>query len=94
MAALRTFEVFRQKAPGDAHVHVGEVEAPDAAAAMLVAKEHFARREICCSLWVADRADVLRSQWEPQVLDAGRAKAYRRSGGIRGADPAAAGSRS
>ncbi len=83
MGYLRIYEVFRQKAPGDAHVHVGEVEAPDAEAAMVAAKEHFARREVCCSLWVADRSQVLRSQWEPEVFDAGRAKAYRRSGGLR-----------
>jgi ring-1,2-phenylacetyl-CoA epoxidase subunit PaaB len=89
MPYLHTFEVFRQKAPGDAHVHVGEVEAPDAEAAMLLAKEHFARREACCSLWVADRRQVLRSQWEPEVFDAGRAKAYRRSGGLRAASAAA-----
>jgi phenylacetate-CoA oxygenase PaaH subunit len=80
---LHTYEVFRQKAPGDAHVHVGEVEAPDAEAAMTLAKEHFARREACCSLWLADRADLLVSHWEPEVFDAGRAKAYRRSGGLR-----------
>ncbi len=77
------FEVFRQKAPGDPHVHVGEVEAPDSATAIVLAKEHFARREACCSLWVVDRADVTVSHWEPEVLQAGRAKAYRRSGGIR-----------
>lgn len=90
MSYLHTFEVFRQKAPGEAHVHVGEVEAPDAAAAMVLAKEHFARREVCCSLWVADRSQVLRSQWDPEVFDAGRAKAYRQSGGLRapsGAQP-------
>lgn len=83
MTYLHTFEVFRQKAPGEAHVHVGEVEAPDASSAMMLAKEHFARREVCCSLWVADRSDVHRSQWDPEVFDAGRAKAYRRSGGLR-----------
>jgi ring-1,2-phenylacetyl-CoA epoxidase subunit PaaB len=83
MGYLRIYEVFRQKAPGDAHVHVGEVEAPDAETAMVLAKEHFARLEVCCSLWVADRSQVLRSQWEPEVFDAGRAKAYRRSGGFR-----------
>ena len=80
---MATFEVFRQKSPGDPHVHVGEVEAPDSATAMVLAKEHFARREVCCSLWVVDRAAVGVSHWEPEVLQAGRAKAYRRSGGIR-----------
>ena len=50
---------------------------------MVLAKEHFARREVCSSLWVVARADVAVSHWDPEVLEAGRAKAYRRSGGIR-----------
>ncbi len=83
MTSFGTFEVFRQKSPGEAHVHVGEVEAPDIDAAMMVAKEHFARREVCCSLWVARRDDVARSNWTPEVLSSGHLKSYRRSGGIR-----------
>ena len=80
---MPTYEVFRQKAPGDAHLHVGEVEAPDDAAALVTAKEHFARREVCCSIWVVGREHVQCSNWAPEVFDAGRAKSYRRSGGIR-----------
>lgn len=80
---FRTFEVFRQKTAGEAHVHVGEVEAPDADAAMMLAKEHFARREVCSSLWVVDRDAVQQSNWAPEVMAAGRLKSYRRSGGIR-----------
>jgi ring-1,2-phenylacetyl-CoA epoxidase subunit PaaB len=80
---VRTYEVFRQKAPGDPHVHVGEVEAPDDDVALVLAKEHFARREVCCSVWVVAREHVQRSNWAPEVFDAGRTKAYRRSGGIR-----------
>jgi phenylacetate-CoA oxygenase PaaH subunit len=80
---VRTYEVFRQKAPGDPHLHVGEVEAPDDATALVLAKEHFARREVCCSVWVVAREHVQRSNWVPEVFDAGRAKSYRRSGGIR-----------
>ena len=83
MSGTTVFEVFRQKAPGEAHVHVGEVEAPDAAAATVLAKEHFARREICSSLWVVPRTAVHASTWDPDVLSAGREKAYRRSGGLR-----------
>jgi ring-1,2-phenylacetyl-CoA epoxidase subunit PaaB len=78
-----TYEVFRQKSPGDPHLHVGEVEAPDDGSALVLAKEHFARREVCCSLWVVAREHVQRSNWVPDVFDAGRAKTYRRSGGIR-----------
>jgi ring-1,2-phenylacetyl-CoA epoxidase subunit PaaB len=80
---VRTFEVFRQKAPGDEYVHVGEVEAPDGDAALLVAKEHFARREVCSGLWVVDRAHVHSAYWDPGVLASGRAKTYRRSAGLK-----------
>ena len=87
---FEVFEVFRQKTPGEAHVHVGEVEAPDREGAMMVAKEHFARREVCSSLWVVAREDVERSTWAPEVMAAGRLKAYRRSGGIRSSAEAGA----
>ena len=80
---LPVFEVFRQKAPGEAHVHVGEVEAPDSATAMILAKEHFARREVCCSLWVVDRADVVAQPLGPRGAGGWPGQAYRRSGGIR-----------
>jgi phenylacetate-CoA oxygenase PaaH subunit len=83
MGDFKVFEVFRQKTPGEPHIHVGEVEAPDEDAAMVVAKEHFARREVCSSLWVVDRQQVRRSQWTPEVMAAGRLKTYRRSGGLR-----------
>jgi ring-1,2-phenylacetyl-CoA epoxidase subunit PaaB len=79
-----TFEVFRQKSPGDEYVHVGEVEAPDPDTALLAAKEHFARREVCSGLWVVDRRHVHASHWDVDVLAAGRAKSYRRSAGLRG----------
>lgn len=81
------FEVFRQKQSGDAYIHVGEVEAPDENTAMLAAKEHFARREICSGLWVIDRRHVHESHWDEGVLAAGRTKTYRRSAGLKGGAP-------
>lgn len=84
VAGMLVFEVFRQKQAGDAYVHVGEVEAPDEDTAMLVAKEHFARREICSGLWVVDRRQVRAAHWDAGVLATGRDKTYRRSAGLKG----------
>lgn len=83
MAGAHVYEVLRQKAPGEAHIHVGEVEAPDDDTALVLAKEHFARREVCCSIWVVPRNAVRVSTWDPKVMQAGHNKRYRRSGGIR-----------
>jgi ring-1,2-phenylacetyl-CoA epoxidase subunit PaaB len=80
---MPVFEVFRQKAPGDDYVHVGEVEAPAGDAALLAAKEHFARREVCSGLWVVDRAHVHQAHWDVEVLASGRDKTYRRSAGLK-----------
>jgi ring-1,2-phenylacetyl-CoA epoxidase subunit PaaB len=80
---MAVFVVFRQKEPGESYIHVGEVEAPDHDTALLAAKEHFARREVCSGLWVADRRDIRAAHWEPDVLAAGRNKTYRRSAGLK-----------
>jgi ring-1,2-phenylacetyl-CoA epoxidase subunit PaaB len=44
--------VFLQARRRDPHVHVGDVHAPDAEMALVLAKENFARRDPCVSLWV------------------------------------------
>jgi ring-1,2-phenylacetyl-CoA epoxidase subunit PaaB len=49
---LRTFEVFHQSKRGEPHVHVGAVHAPDAELALMLARDQFARRLDCTSLWV------------------------------------------
>lgn len=77
------YEVFRQRRQGDAFTHVGEVEAPDHDTALLVAKEHFARRETCSALWVVDRQHIVESVWSPELLSSGREKNYRRVLGRR-----------
>ena len=50
--AARIFAVFRQDTKSDPHVHVGDVHAVDAEMALVLAKEQFARRDPCVSLWV------------------------------------------
>ena len=45
--AEHVFAVFRQDSKNDAHVHVGDVHAPDAEMALILAKEQFARRDPC-----------------------------------------------
>lgn len=80
------FEVFIQWKAGSPAEHVGEVEAPDPDTALLAAKEHFARRDRCTSIWVADRTCVHSATWDPDTLTAGHRKLYRRSLG-KGHDP-------
>ena len=76
------FEVFRQTKAGDPFIHVGAVTAPDEETALLVAKEHFARRESCRELWVVGRQHILKSWWDVEVFQAGRDKRYRQTAGM------------
>lgn len=55
---LPTFEVFHQQKPGAHHIHVGCVHAADAEMALVVAKEQYARRGSCSSLWVVESAAI------------------------------------
>lgn len=82
----RIFEVFIQWHAGNEFEHVGEIEAPDHDTALLIAKEHFLRRESATGLWVVDRNDVAVAHWNLDVLTAGSHKRYRRS--LAGADGA------
>jgi ring-1,2-phenylacetyl-CoA epoxidase subunit PaaB len=52
------FAVFRQETKNDAHVHVGDVHAPDPEMALVLAKEQFARRDPCINLWVVRYTDI------------------------------------
>jgi len=73
------FEVFVQWKAGDAFEHVGQVEAPDGATALHLAKEHFVRRESSSGLWVVDRRQIHEASWDRSTLAAGSSKRYRRS---------------
>jgi ring-1,2-phenylacetyl-CoA epoxidase subunit PaaB len=83
MPPNRVYEVFRQKRLGEEYVHVGEVEALDPETAMLAAKEHFSRRELCSGLWVVDREHVTAAHWDEAVLSSGFGKDYRKPEGFR-----------
>ncbi len=56
---LETYEVFHQKARGDHPEHVGSLHAPNPEMALVFAKEQYARRFRCVSLWVVRTSDIL-----------------------------------
>jgi len=55
------FQVFVQEKPGAPHQDVGSVHAPDAEIALLNARDVFARRPECVSMWVV-QADAIYSK--------------------------------
>ncbi len=60
----RTYEVFHQTKRGDPHVHVGAVHAPDAEMALMLARDQFARRLGCVSLWVVPSDQLTATRYE------------------------------
>jgi ring-1,2-phenylacetyl-CoA epoxidase subunit PaaB len=73
-----TFEVFHQSKRGDPHEHVGSVHAPDPQMALQLARDQFARRLKCVSLWVVRSRDITATDYQDgsffaQVTD----KSYR-----------------
>lgn len=54
------YEVFKQDRPGQPHRNVGSVHAPDAAVALMNARDVFARRPSCYSLWVVEDGAIVR----------------------------------
>lgn len=63
---LDTYEVFHQKKKGDPHVHVGSVHAPDPQVALQYARDQFARRLPCVSLWVVNAKDVVATEYQDE----------------------------
>jgi ring-1,2-phenylacetyl-CoA epoxidase subunit PaaB len=60
------YEVFKQERDGAPFRNVGSVHAPDAEMALLAARDVFARRPACHSLWVVPAAAIVaRSIQEP-----------------------------
>lgn len=53
------YEVFKQSREGEPHRNVGSVHAPDAEMALLNARDVFARRPACLSLWVVPATAIL-----------------------------------
>ena len=60
------YEVFKQERDGGPFRNVGSVHAPDAELALMAARDVFARRPACHSLWVVPAAAIAaRSTQEP-----------------------------
>ena len=59
-----TYEVFHQKKKGDPHIYVGSVHAPDPQLALQMARDQFARRLACVSLWVVRSQDITATDYQ------------------------------
>jgi len=82
--ASRIFAVFRQDTKNDAHVHVGDVHAVDAEMALVLAKEQFARRDPCVSLWVIPYSQIEASASDDaDIFEHATDKSYRFGGSYR-----------
>lgn len=76
--------VFLQARKRDPHVYVGDIHAPDAEMALVLAKENYARRDPCVSLWVV-RADQIHATTSTAVamFEPAMDKSYRFGGSYR-----------
>lgn len=74
-----TWEVFTQKAGGEAHQHAGNVHAPDAEIALMNARDVYSRRNEAVSIWVVPSAAVTASSPEDAgpFFDPSNDKIYR-----------------
>jgi len=82
--AERVYAVFRQETKSEAHVHVGDVHAPDPQMALVLAKEQFARRDPCVSLWVVPYTAIEASGPEDaEMFQPATDKSYRFGGSYR-----------
>ncbi len=61
-----TYEVFHQKKKGDPHIHVGAVHAPDPQMALQMARDQFARRLQCVSLWVVNSRHITETDYQDE----------------------------
>jgi ring-1,2-phenylacetyl-CoA epoxidase subunit PaaB len=76
------WEVFHQSSRGEAHVHVGAIHAPDSETALVLAKEQFARRQACVSIWVVPEGAIAATAYEDaDIFDHGTDKSYREAFG-------------
>jgi ring-1,2-phenylacetyl-CoA epoxidase subunit PaaB len=60
----KTYEVFHQSKRGEPHMHVGAVHAPDAEMALMLARDQFARRLECVSLWIVPSDQITATPYE------------------------------
>ena len=82
------FEVFHQTKRGEPHIHVGSVHAPDAELALMLARDQFARRLECVSLWVVRADHILATSYEDAAawFQPATDKSYREAAGFRLSD--------
>jgi ring-1,2-phenylacetyl-CoA epoxidase subunit PaaB len=81
---LETYEVFHQEKRGEQPIHVGSLHAPNPEIALVVAKETYARRARCVSLWVVRTADVfVISTEDADIFETTPEKDYREARGYR-----------
>jgi ring-1,2-phenylacetyl-CoA epoxidase subunit PaaB len=79
-----TYEVFHQDARGEHPMHVGSLHAPNPEMALLFAKEQYARRSKCVSIWVVRTADIFSIGVEDaDIFETTPEKDYREAKGYR-----------
>ncbi len=76
--------VFLRAHRRDPHVYVGDVHAPDAEMALVLAKESYTRRDPCVSLWVV-RVDQIHTTPADaaEIFEPATDKSYRFGGSYR-----------
>ncbi len=70
------YEVFKQEREGAAFRNVGSVHAPDTEMALLAARDVFARRPACHSLWVVTAAAIITHAEENSLPTEGSLQPY------------------
>ena len=76
--------VFLQARTRDPHIHVGDVHAPDAEMALLVAKENYTRRDPCVNLWVVRAGEIhATTEGAAEMFAPATDKSYRFGGSYR-----------
>jgi ring-1,2-phenylacetyl-CoA epoxidase subunit PaaB len=79
-----TYEVFHLEVRGGHTVHVGSVHAPNPDMALLFAKEQYARRAKCVSIWVVRATEIHTIGVEDaDVFETTPEKDYREAKGYR-----------
>ena len=84
----QVYEVFHQSKRGEPHTHVGSVHAPDAEMALMLARDQFARRLECVSLWVVPTEAITSTSYEDSEtwFEPATDKSYREASGFRMSD--------
>lgn len=84
----QVYEVFHQSKRGEPHIHVGSVHAPDPEMALMLARDQFARRLDCVSLWVVPIDQITSTSYEDAAtwFEPATDKSYREASGFRMSD--------